>query len=184
MAYRPPAELPHWWGGRRGRTGGGGAVLWGATDRDGMGGPGEGTQGSQRPSSSPRSAHTRTSHSHTPPLQPGYNTSLFFIFFYLFLSALTPSLTPRVDFLLWWTDLCMPLLDSAHQSDQIRPSTCWSAWLEWGEMVQLKTTKWNPGPNQTTEPPLAQRCHNHIFQTCHVCKCSGARLTDKSITVD
>lgn len=38
-------ELPHWWGGRRGRGGGGRGwgwdVLWDATDRTGMGRPGE-----------------------------------------------------------------------------------------------------------------------------------------------
>ena len=42
-------ELPHWWGGRRGRGGGGRGwgwdVLWGATDRTGMGRPGTGDRG-------------------------------------------------------------------------------------------------------------------------------------------
>lgn len=53
--------------------------------------------------------HTR----HTPP-HP--HTLLQHFFFYLSLSFLTSSLKPVVYFLLWWTDLCMPLL--AQQSDQ------------------------------------------------------------------
>lgn len=48
-------------------------------------------------------------HTHTPC----HNISFFSD---LFLSFLTSSLTPVVYFLLWWTDLCMPLL--AQQSDQ------------------------------------------------------------------
>lgn len=68
---RLPPELPHWWGGRRGRTGGGGAILWGATDRDGMGGPGEGRQGSQRRSNSLR---TEWPHSTIPLGTPPHPT--------------------------------------------------------------------------------------------------------------
>lgn len=74
---RLPAELSHWWGGRRGRTGGGGAILWGATDRDGMGGPGEGRQGRQRRGNSPP-VTTPRHHTRTPP--HNHNVSLFILF--------------------------------------------------------------------------------------------------------
>lgn len=76
-----PPELPHWWGGRRGRTGGGGAILWGATDRDGMGGPGGGRQGSQRRSNSPRTEwphHIITLGTPPDPSHLCYNISHFF----------------------------------------------------------------------------------------------------------
>ena len=88
---RLPAELSHWWGGRRGRTGGGGAILWGATDRDGMGGPGDGRQGSQRRGNSPP-VTTPRHHTRTPP--PTTTT-----FLSLFSSCrFTRPLTPLVYF--------------------------------------------------------------------------------------
>lgn len=106
-----PAELPHWWGGRRGRGGGGGAVLWGATDRDGMGGPGEGDKGvSGEAAPQALSDHTKPPHpAHSPRCHiSSFSLPVFF----------SRSLIPRVDFLLWWTDLCIPLLDSARSFDQ------------------------------------------------------------------
>lgn len=76
-----PPELSHWWGGRRGRTGGGGAVLWGATDRDGMGGPGDGTQGEsvekQLPTQWPHQDITLGTTPH-PTLLLFFSSSLFF----------------------------------------------------------------------------------------------------------
>lgn len=70
-----PPELPHWWGRRRGRARGGGAILWGATDRDGMGGPGEGKEGSQRRSNSPSSEWP---HHVITPGTPPHQTYLVF----------------------------------------------------------------------------------------------------------
>lgn len=98
-----PSELPHWWGGRRGRTGGGGAILWGATDRDGMGDQGKGHRGVSG-EATPHAVTTLRHHTRHPP-HP--NISLF-ISSCLFVT----SFTPLFNFLLWWTDLCMPLLDS------------------------------------------------------------------------
>lgn len=76
MCHLPP-ELSHWWGRRRGRTGGGGAILWGATDRDGMGGPGEGDTGE----SAEKQLPTQWSHQgitlSTPP-QPTFATTFLF----------------------------------------------------------------------------------------------------------
>lgn len=109
-----PPELPHWWGRRRGRARGGGAILWGATDRDGMGGPGEGKEGSQRRSNSPSSEWPH--HVITPgtPPPPPPNISRF----------LSSCLSHRSYFLLWWTDLCMPLLDTSRLSvsESVSPS--------------------------------------------------------------
>lgn len=107
--YHLPPELPHWWGGRRGRTGGGGASLWGATDRDGMGGPGEGNRGI----SGEATPYAEWPHHDITLGTPPHN-----IFFSFSSCLYSRSLTSLVYFLLWWTDLCMPLLDSAHQLDQ------------------------------------------------------------------
>lgn len=127
-------ELPHWWGGRRGRTGGGGAILWGATDRDGMGDQGKGHRGVSG-EATPHAVTTPGHHTrHTPPPQHfSFISSCRFV---------TTSLKPLFYFLLWWTDLCMPLLDSTVES-MLR--TCFFAWLGFKEMVKQKTTNWNPG---------------------------------------
>ena len=124
---------------------------------------GKGTQGRQRRSSSPRSDHTRASHSAHPP-----NPTLLQHFsFFLFLSFLTSSLTPLVYFLLWWTDLCMPLLDSSHQSYQ-----CWGlnlfyllncmTWVQ--RDGAAKDDKMKPRSKQTTESLPAASFHEHNFQ--------------------
>lgn len=93
-----PAELPHWWGGRRGRGGGRGASLWGATGRDGMGGPGAGAMGvSGANSYSCSSCHALSEHVQNHCTRTLHVSHLYFSFS-LFLYLL-------------WTDLCTPLLD-------------------------------------------------------------------------
>ncbi len=141
------AELSHWWGGRRGRTGGGGAILWGATDRDGMGGPGEGTQGSQRRSNSPRSAHTRTSHSAHPPTAPVLQ---HFSFFSSCLFSLLHSHHVSISCYggLTCACLCWTLPTTQINDKDSICFICKIAWLVCREMVQLKTTKWYPGQNK------------------------------------
>lgn len=142
--FHLPPELPHWWGGRRGRAGGGWAILWGAADRDGMGGPGGGRQGSQRRSNSPQVTtlhhHTR----HTPPPDPAF---LFFLFLSFFSFTHTTCLISCYGGLtcacLCWT---LPTSQiNVADSIVLLPLL---AWLECREMVQLKTTKWKPGQNK------------------------------------
>lgn len=99
------AELPHWWGRRRGRTKWGGTILWGAADRDGMGGTGGGVHGGRWRRSEPPPPHHAVNtpvHDtrHTPPA-PHHHPFTHFL----------PSRARCLLFLLGWTDLCMPLLD-------------------------------------------------------------------------
>lgn len=146
---RLPPELPHWWGGRRGRTGGGGAILWGATDRDGMGGPGEGRQGTQRRSNSPRTEwphHDITLG--TPPhtTHSCNNISLFSLPVFTLVHSHHLSISCYGG--LTCACLCWTLPTSWNN---VADSICLIssiAWLECREMVQLKTTKWNPGKNK------------------------------------
>lgn len=160
----PPPELSHWWGRRRGRTGGGGAILWGATDRDGMGGPGEGDTGE----SAEKQLPTQWSHQGITLSTPPPNPPLLQHFsFFLFLSFLTSSLTPLVYFLLWWTDLCMPLLDSSHQSYQCCELNLFyllncMTWVQ--RDGAAKDDKMKPRSKQTTESLPAASFHEHNFQ--------------------
>lgn len=160
----PPPELSHWWGRRRGRTGGGGAILWGATDRDGMGGPGEGDTGE----SAEKQLPTQWSHQGITLSTPPPNPPLLQHFsFFLFLSFLTSSLTPLVYFLLWWTDLCMPLLDSIHQSYQCCGLNLFyllncMTWVQ--RDGAAKDDKMKPRSKQTTESLPAASFHEHNFQ--------------------
>lgn len=94
---------------------------------------------------------------HTPPNPP----LLQHFSFFLFLSFLTSSLTPLVYFLLWWTDLCMPLLDSSHQSYQCCGLNLFyllncMTWVQ--RDGAAKDDKWNPGQNK----PLSL-CQLHHF---------------------
>lgn len=98
---RLPAELSHWWGGRRGRAGGGGAILWGAADRDGMGGPGEGRRESAEkplPARRVTSPWHHTQHTpHHPTPTTAYSSFFFLSLFILsFLFTHATHLSPAV----------------------------------------------------------------------------------------
>lgn len=100
---------------------------------------------------------------HTPPNPP----LLQHFSFFLFLSFLTSSLTPLVYFLLWWTDLCMPLLDSIHQSYQCCGLNLFyllncMTWVQ--RDGAAKDDKMKPRSKQTTESLPAASFHEHNFQ--------------------
>lgn len=104
--------------------------------------------------------HTR----HIPP------TPLLLHFsFFPFLSSFR-KLTPRVYFLLWWTDLCMPFLDSAHQSGSIFWKNVFLFCFFFSklhdssvEMMAAKEFKIKPRWRQTSESVLAIKISESQF---------------------
>lgn len=91
--------------------------------------------------------HTR----HTPP-PPCYNIS-FFISPCLF--SLPHSNQLFISCYGGLTCACLCWLSSRINVTDSFCFICYLAWLECREMVQLKTTKWNPGSKQTSESLLA-----------------------------
>lgn len=151
-----PPELPHWWGGRRGRSGGGGAILWGAADRDGMGGTrGRETGGVSREATPyALSDHIRKTHpAHHPPTHPHtptHETQIFFPLFLFFLLVHSQHLSITCCHGLTCACLCWTLPITRFN---VVDFNCVIAWLGCRESVQLKTTKWNRGKRK----PLSRR---------------------------
>lgn len=114
-------------------------MVWGDQGRGDRGVSGEATPQAVTPRH-----HTR----HSPPPQLFFSLPVFF----------SCSLTPLVDFLLWWTDLCMPLLDSCPSVGSMLRTQFVLFFLNCMTWVQrdgaAKDNKMKPRSKQTTESLL------------------------------